>query len=176
MWFVKVIFLGAPRLGKTTARRRWSGYITDISTAGEEEQPSTGVVESAPRIFIRGLSRNAALVTPTDWIAANDIIDEARLFLNLFHSHTKKASDQITPTTSYKKSNLINGSPRTDGHVFSLESKEASMHSQVEPSSINVRPSPHSFQMTHSSANITRKWTCYQHSLLIQLSIFCSVS
>ncbi len=43
MWFIKVILLGAPRLGKTTARRRLTGEIKDISSSGEEEQPSTGV-------------------------------------------------------------------------------------------------------------------------------------
>ena len=67
MWFIKVILLGAPRLGKTTVRRRLTGEISDISSSGEAKQPSTGAVESAPSVVIRNLSKTTALVTPTEW-------------------------------------------------------------------------------------------------------------
>ena len=91
MWFIKVIFLGAPRLGKTTARRRLGGEIADISSSGEAEQPSTGTVESG--VVIRNLSSSTALVTPSHWSVSKDLIEEANLFLQLFYNHTleKKA-------------------------------------------------------------------------------------
>ncbi len=92
MWFIKVILLGAPRLGKTTARRRLTGEINDIRSSGEEqeEQPSTGAVETGHSVVIRNISRNAALVTPTEWVALNNLTDEARMFIQFFYSHTQK--------------------------------------------------------------------------------------
>ena len=89
MWFIKVILVGAPRLGKTTARRRLTGEISDISSSGEEEQASTGAVESGRSIVIRNLSKNTALVTPTEWEAITDLADEARTLLQFFYSHTE---------------------------------------------------------------------------------------
>ena len=77
-------FVGGPRLGKTTTRRRLTGEITDIASAGEAEQPSTGVVESG-RMIIRNLSCTTAMVTQTDWLAAKDLTDEAHMFLQLFY-------------------------------------------------------------------------------------------
>ena len=76
MWFIKVILLGPPRLGKTTMRRRLTGEIDDISSSGEGEQPSTGVVESGPSIVIRNLSSTTALITESEWIATKDLTEE----------------------------------------------------------------------------------------------------
>ncbi len=90
MWFIKVILLGAPRLGKTTVRRRLTNEIKDISSSGEAEQPSTGAVESAPGVVIRNLSGNTAVVTPTEWTASKDLTDEARMFIQFFHSQIKE--------------------------------------------------------------------------------------
>ena len=85
MWFIKVIFLGAPRLGKTTARRRLGGEIADISSSGEAAQPSTGVVESS--VVSRNLSSNTALVTPSHWSISKRLPEEANIFLHFLYSH-----------------------------------------------------------------------------------------
>ena len=92
MWFIKVIFLGAPRLGKTTARRRLGGEIADISSSGEAVQPSTGIVESG--VVIRNLSSNTALVTPSHWSISKSLPEEANIILHFLYSHTlrKKAT------------------------------------------------------------------------------------
>ena len=98
MWFFKVILLGAPRLGKTTMRRRLTGEIDDISSSGEGEQPSTGIVESGCSIVIRNLSSTTALITESEWIANKDLTEETCAILQYFYSHIseKKAVQSST--------------------------------------------------------------------------------
>ena len=89
MWFIKVILYGAPRLGKSTVRRRMAGEIDDISSSGEMEQPSTGVVESG--IVIRNLSSTTALVTPSEWSFTKDLAEETNFILwLLFGNNVEK--------------------------------------------------------------------------------------
>lgn len=91
MWYVKVVLLGAPRLGKTTACRRLSGMITDIKTSGEKEQPSTGVVESGNSIIIKSLVEDTSTVLPpappSEWCISRNLTDEACLLLQFFYGH-----------------------------------------------------------------------------------------
>ena len=96
MWFIKVILLGAPRLGKTTMRRRLTGEIDDISSSGEGEQPSTGIVESGPSIVVRNLSSTTALITESEWLATKGLTEETCAILQYFRSHIseKKAEEQ----------------------------------------------------------------------------------
>ena len=102
MWFFKVILLGAPRLGKTTMRRRLTGEIDDISSSGEGEQPSTGIVESGCSIVIRNLSSTTALITESEWIANKDLTEEACAILQYFYSHIseKKAVQSSTDVSN----------------------------------------------------------------------------
>ena len=103
MWFIKVILLGAPRLGKTTARRRITGEIADISSSGEAVQPSTGVAESAQSVVIRNLSSTTALVTPSDWLATEDLLDEVRMFLQILHSHSSEKAANPKPSSDVSR-------------------------------------------------------------------------
>ena len=106
MWFIKVILLGAPRLGKTTMRRRLTGEIDDISSSGEGEQPSTGTVESGPSIVIRNLSSTTALITESQWLATKNLSDEAYMLLRYFHSHvSEKISTRSAPQNKQENSN-----------------------------------------------------------------------
>ena len=113
MWFIKVILLGAPRLGKTTMRRRLTGEIDDISSSGEGEQPSTGAVESGPSIVIRNLSSTTALITESEWLATKNLSDEAYMLLSYFHSHvsekmsTRNAPNSKGPIASPQKANEV---------------------------------------------------------------------
>lgn len=113
MWFVKVILLGAPRLGKTTARRRLTGEISDISSSGEATQPSTGAVESVPSVVIRNLSTNTALVTPTEWIASKDLTDEACMLIQYFHSYLQRKTG--TPEKPQKPKEKEDTTKKTKG-------------------------------------------------------------
>ena len=103
MWFLKVILIGAPRLGKTTMRRRLTGEIDDISSSGEGEQPSTGAVESGPSIVIRNLSSTTALITESQWSATKDLTEETCAILQYFYSHisekkTVQSSTEVSDT------------------------------------------------------------------------------
>ena len=81
MWFIKVVLLGAPGLGKSTVRRRLGGEIDDISSCGETTAyPSTGTVESG--VVIRNLSSTTALVTPSEWHFTKDLSEEASFFFS----------------------------------------------------------------------------------------------
>ena len=105
MWFIKVILLGAPRLGKTTVRRRLTGKIDDISSSGEAEQPSTGAVETAPSVIIRNLTSSTALVTPSEWSISKDLVEEACMFLHFFYSHVSgKTATRQHPAASNRTS------------------------------------------------------------------------
>ena len=122
MWFFKVILLGAPRLGKTTVRRRLTGEIQDISSASEGENPSTGAVESGHSVVIRNLSSTTALVTPSQWLATKDLTDEARMFLQYFHSHMQeKKAAEIKPSENKpaenKPAEIINEEPEVKSKV-----------------------------------------------------------
>ena len=83
--FLKFLFVGPPRLGKTTARRRLMGEITDLISASEADQahPSTGAVESGHNMVVRNVSNTTAVVTQAEWSSVESLSDEARI---LFHN------------------------------------------------------------------------------------------
>ena len=86
MLFLKFLFSGPPRLGKTTARRRLMGEIADLMSAGEADRvhPSTAAVESGSNMIVKSVSSGTAVVTKAEWCAAKSRTDEARmLFLQL---------------------------------------------------------------------------------------------
>ena len=92
--FLKFLFLGPPRLGKTTACRRLMGEIVDLQTAGEAEkaQPSTGTVDSGS-VIVRSVSNTTAVITQSEWSAVKSLEDEARmLFHNLVDAIEKKSN------------------------------------------------------------------------------------
>ncbi len=121
MWFIKVIFLGAPRLGKTTVRRRLTGEISDISSSGEAEQPSTGTVESAPSVVIRNLSSTTALVTPTEWTVTKNLTEEIQMFLQFFYSHTQGTIARQSISNKVKKLALKEESVEVNSSLLDVQ-------------------------------------------------------
>ena len=97
--FLKLLFVGPPRLGKTTARRRLMGEIADLISADEAEQsqPSTGAVESGHSMIVRGLSSTTAVVTQADWSTVESHTDEARM---LFHNFVDSVETRSVPLPS----------------------------------------------------------------------------
>ena len=86
MLFLKFLFSGPPRLGKTTALRRLVGEIAGLMSAGEADRvhASTGAVESGSNMIVKSVSSSTAVVTKSEWCAAKSRTDEARmLFLQL---------------------------------------------------------------------------------------------
>lgn len=136
MWFVKVVLLGAPRLGKTTACRRLSGMITDIKTSGEGEQPSTGVVESGNSIIIRSLAKNTSTALPpppSEWCISKNLTDEACMLLQFFYGQnvaakfsfarqSVTATPRITITSPSLKAGATGGSTSSKGSIASRAS------------------------------------------------------
>ena len=92
MLFLRMVFLGPPGLGKTTARRRMTGEITNISSANEQKQPSTGAVESETTVAIRNLTSTTAMVTKSEWSVTKDLKEEARMLFDIFLSHLSMES------------------------------------------------------------------------------------
>ena len=103
MLFLKFLFSGPPRLGKTTACRRLMGEIVDLMSAGEADRvhASTGAVESGTDVIVKRVSHSTALVTEAEWCAAKSSTDEARmLFLQLKQSMETEDAPPTTNSTS----------------------------------------------------------------------------
>ena len=96
--FLKILFSGPPRQGKTSARRRLEGEIVDLMSAGEADlvQPSTGAVESGPGIIVQSVSSSTAVVTEAEWHAVNSLKEEAGMLL---HTLAGEMTTKISPTT-----------------------------------------------------------------------------
>ena len=125
MWFIKVILLGAPGLGKSTVRRRLGGEIDDISSCGETTAyPSTGTVESG--VVIRNLSRTTALVTPSEWRFTKDLAEEASLMFHLFFSYISgRKVGAVAEMSSGPESELIEGNTLIPKPEPTVSPKEA---------------------------------------------------
>ena len=92
--FLKMVFIGAPRLGKTTMRRRLTREIDDIDSAGEAEQPSTGVLEPEHNVIIKNFSSTTAVVTPSEWSATKGILEETRMLFQFIYQKDEKSSSE----------------------------------------------------------------------------------
>ena len=99
MRFLKFLFSGPPRLGKTTALRRLIGEIIDLLSAEEAKlvHPSTGAVESKRDMIVRILSITTALVADAEWCAVNNNTDEACM---LFQMLQQSLEAEHVPSTS----------------------------------------------------------------------------
>ncbi len=88
---LKFMFLGPPRLGKSTTLRRVIKEIINLKLAGEEDKihSSTGTVKCCSNVIVRD---------DTEWSAVHNLIDEACV---LFHSLKNSLhSRNITLTTA----------------------------------------------------------------------------
>ena len=103
MRFLKFLFSGPPRLGKTTALRRLIGEIIDLLSAGEANvvHSSTGAVESIRDMIVRTLSITTALVADAEWCAVNNHSDEACMLFQMLRQslETKPVPSTSTPAT-----------------------------------------------------------------------------
>ena len=110
MHFLKFLFSGPPRVGKTTALRRLIGEIIDLLSAGEAKvvHSSTGAVESNGDIVVRNLSTTTALVADAEWCAVSNHADEACM---LFQMLKKIFETMHVPSTS---TSVIDSTPATD--------------------------------------------------------------
>ena len=104
MLFLKIFFLGPPRLGKTTALRWFMGEIVDLFTAGELDryQPSTPAVELGHDMIVQGFTDMTAIMAGSNWSSVENLTDEARmLFQSLVDfADLQSETDVATPTSA----------------------------------------------------------------------------
>jgi len=138
MLFLKFLFSGPPRLGKTTARRRLMGEIVDLISAGEANlvHPSTRAVESGSDMIVTTVSSTTAIVTEAEWCAAKSRIDEARM---LFHKLVQGMETGDVLTTSTPAENKVE--TRTMG-VATVATPTTTLHQFLERQSVPNPPTP----------------------------------
>ncbi len=96
---LKLMFLGPPRQGKTTTRRRVTKEIIDLMSAKEEEQihGSTGTVECCSNMLVQGTSDTTRADKGTHWTIVQNLTEEASLLL---HSLRKGLETKFTSETA----------------------------------------------------------------------------
>ena len=146
MLFVKIIFLGPPRLGKTTARRRLTGEITDISSAAEPEQPSTGAVESGGNVFVRRISNTTAVMTQSEWSVMKDLTEEARMLLQFIYNHNVEQNRLHVPSSD--------GSGK-ETHTEVSSGKDEKLYSSGEEEKMQVVKEVSNVQITSDEGSIS---------------------
>ena len=154
MFFLKFLFLGPPRLGKTTVRRRLMGEIEDIKSAGEagQPQPSTGTLETGHSVVVKTVSNTSAIVTESEWSAVASLEDEARmLFHNLVDTISNKSStpleafatvNEALPDRSIKIDDKSSSQSNTDSLQLGNQIKNRKVTDESRP---NFLPSPTMF-------------------------------
>ena len=152
MLFLKFLFLGPPRLGKTTACRRLMGKIIDLKSAGEarKHHPSTRAVESED-VMVRNVSNTAAVVTKSEWSAVASLNDEARI---LFHSLVDSIENKTNESHKASKSNdaITHSHPtKTIGKTTSFQ--RTTQSPEVATKSVNQVAD---VSYSHPSSEVTR--------------------
>ncbi len=96
---LKLMFLGPPRQGKSTTRRRLTKEIIDLMSAKEEEQihGSTGTVECCSNMLVQGTSDTTTAEKKTDWTIVQNLTEEASLLL---HSLKRSMETKFTSETA----------------------------------------------------------------------------
>ena len=143
MLFLKFLFSGPPRVGKTTALRRLIGEIVDLMSDGEADRvhASTGALQSGSNMIMKSVSSSTAVVTKAEWCAAKSRTDVARmLFLQLEKSmKTEDASPTTTTSTSTPAVGKV--ATRTMGEVTAAN-PTTTPHQPLEKASEPSPPTP----------------------------------
>ena len=102
MPFLKLIFAGTPRVGKTTALRRLMGKIINLLAAGEADlaHPSTGAVESMGNIIVKKMSSCTALIAEANWSVVESDADEAGMLFQRLLQSVRSASTTPSAATA----------------------------------------------------------------------------
>ena len=99
MKFLKFFFLGLPRTGKTSMRKRITGKMKDIKSSTrnpEIQEPSTGAVEVPRKVILHRLTSSTAVVTSKfEWHFTDDLNDEACMLNKLFFEQVGVISEEF---------------------------------------------------------------------------------
>ena len=134
MLFLKFLFSGPPRLGKTTALRRLIGEIIDLISAGEADlvHASTGAVESGSNMIVKKVSSSTTVVTKSEWCAAKSLTDEARMLFLQLEQMMKK--EDVPPTVATSSPAVDKVATRTTGEATAAAPTTISHQPLEEPS------------------------------------------
>ena len=161
MWFIKVVLLGAPGLGKSTVRRRLGGEIDDISSCGETTAyPSTGTVESG--VVIRNLSSTTALVTPSEWRFTKDLAEEASLMFHLFFSYISGRK-----VAEMSESELTEGNTPSPQPEPAVSPKETPIPDSTQ---VTSKPSPRSTEDTKPSTRSKQRNSSQYKAMVLEVA------
>ena len=153
MRFLKFLFSGPPRLGKTTALRRLIGEIIDLLSAGEANlvHSSTGAVESKRNMIVRTLSSTTALVADAEWCAVNNHSDEAcMLFQMLCQSlETKHVPSTSTPATDKMDTRI------TEKATTTTSTTAAAQQQPIKRGSVKPKPTLPKLNLSTPSNDIS---------------------
>lgn len=119
---LKFFFLGLPRTGKTSMRKRITGKIDDIKSSPfqdpDTQEPSTGAVEVPRKVILRKATTSSTVVVTSkfEWHFTDDLNDEAcmlnKLFFEVsgsFHKSRRRgrrASPTLTATIKLKQESV----------------------------------------------------------------------
>ena len=125
--------------------RRLTGEIDDISSSGEGEQPSTGIMESGPSVVIRNLSSTTALVTGSNWVATDGPTEEACAVLQYFYNHAsekkkvvQKSESEASDTTISTDAELHRDDAEKDSEVSSDKAQVTDSNPAISDSAANT--------------------------------------
>ena len=135
--FLKLVFAGTPRVGKTTVLRRIMGKIKNLIDAGEADvaQPSTGAVESKSSVFIRKLSSCTTLVTKVNWSIVESDADEASMLLQKLLQNVRSASTAPSAATAPTQSKTSLGQSSESSTTSTSSSPPASISDMFKEAS-----------------------------------------
>ena len=103
MWFIKVILLGAPRLGEDNSTSSPDRRNSKISAPLEKQSSRAQELWSQHPVSSSEISpENTALVTPTEWAATKDLTDEARMLIQFFYSYYSSPEESLLEVQSSK--------------------------------------------------------------------------
>ncbi len=100
---LKLMFVGPPRQGKSTTRRRVRKEIIDLLSAGEEEQihGSTGTVECSNMLF-QGSSDPTTAERMANWTIVQNLTEEASVLFHSLKSSLKTKSTSESTSDSHE--------------------------------------------------------------------------
>ena len=105
---VRLNYIGLPRSGKTSFRRRLMNEIKNILEAylkEQKEQPSTGIAESVGQVIIKTLSHEMGAISCKEWSTLKNLAEEGNMLIQLIYRAMKPVvtvSSKIEPALPNK--------------------------------------------------------------------------
>ena len=129
---VRLNYIGLPRSGKTSFRRRLMNEIKNILEAylkEQKEQPSTGIAESVGQVIIKTLSHEMGAISCKEWSTLKNLAEEGNMLIQLIYRAMKPVvtvSSKIEPLPSQLPPKQISASANKPVPITSLPKHDPS--------------------------------------------------